>query len=129
MVILPSLWPVVIGAAASTVIAIGWYGVVGSPQTSKKSKAPIIQKLGEEQQWAHLVSAFASYLLMAFAVGMLLLALDVQGVQGTLLVSLVAWAGYLALNAVNGRLLWRNAGLMILLLTLDALLVYAFDIM
>jgi hypothetical protein len=129
MILLPSVWPVVIGAVSSTVIAIGWYGVFGSPQTNAASGGSTDEKLGAENIWAGLFSSFASYLLMAFAVGILVLRLDIQHVQGVLMFSAVASVGYVVLNTVTGRLSWINAGLMILLLTMDALLVYAFDIM
>lgn len=129
MILLPSVWPVVIGAVSSTVIAIGWYGVFGSPQTNAASGGPMGEKIGAENIWAGLFSSFASYLLMAFAVGILVLRLDIQHVQGVLMFSAVASVGYVVLNTVTGRLSWINAGLMILLLTVDALLVYAFDIM
>ena len=129
MILLPSVWPVVIGAAASTVIAVGWYGVFGSPQTNAASGGSTSEKLGAENIWAGLFSSFASYLLMAFAVGILVLRLDIQHVQGVLMFSAVASVGYVVLNTVTGRLSWINVGLMILLLTVDALLVYAFDIM
>ncbi len=129
MILLPSVWPVVIGAVSSTVIAIGWYGVFGSPQTNAASEGSTGEKPDAENIWAGLFSSFASYLLMAFAVGILVLRLDIQHVQGVMMFSAVASVGYVVLNTVTGRLSWINAGLMILLLTVDAFLVYAFDIM
>lgn len=137
MFILPSLWPVLIGAVVSMVLGMGWYGVFSKPWMKATGVVPKGQKPGVENMWAQVLSSFASYLLMAFAVGMLVLSIGVASVQDLLVFSVVAWAGYMIPNILAGivwegkgkDLLWINGGFMLVALIIDGLLVYAFDIM
>lgn len=138
MFILPSIWPVLLGAVASMIIGMLWYGplflkpwakAVGIKMPDKPESMKNMQK--------ELISAFASSLVLALGVGMLVLTIGITAVSDLIIFSLIATAAFAVPGIVNQiaferkgwGLLWISGLYMFTLVVVDALLVYAFDIM
>ena len=138
MFVLPSILPVLLGAVASMIIGMVRYGPLFLKPWAKSVGINMPDKPESmKNMYKELISAFASNLVLALGVGMMVLTTGATSIGDLVIFSVIATAAFAVPGIVNQiaferkgwSLLWISGFYMFTLILVDALLVYAFDIM